>query len=291
MSTSTDLGLSHQVTTPTATIRYRERGAGPAVVFVHGLLVNGDLWRSVVPAVAEAGYRCITPDWPLGSHEVPVPDADLSPPGVAALIADVLGVLELRDVTVIANDTGGALTQLLMTQHPERVGRVVLTSSDSFERFFPPTFAYLPHVARLPGTVWLLTLLLRLRFLHRLPITFGWLSKRPMERAALDSYLLPGRRSPRIRDDLRRFLLGVDKRHTMQAADTLSAFDKPVLLAWSREDRLFPVSLAERLKARLPNAQLELIDDAFTFVPEDRPRELSRLVVDFLDAHSTTHTG
>lgn len=291
MSTSADLGARHQLTTPTATIRYRERGTGPPVLFVHGLLVNGDLWRSVVPAVAEAGYRCITPDWPLGSHQVPVPDADLSPPGVAALIADVIAGLELRDVTVVANDTGGALTQLLMTQHPERVGRVVLTPSDSFERFFPPAFAYLPHVAHLPGTVWLLTRLLKLGPLHRLPITFGWLSKRPMDRGAVDSYLSPSRRDARIRDDLRRFLIGVDKAHTMHAARMLPAFDKPVLLAWSREDRLFPVSLAERLKARLPNAQLELIDDAFTFVAEDRPRELSRLVVDFLDAHSTTHTG
>src|SRR3954453_3631883 len=88
------LGEARDLRLSSGTIRYRERGSGPAVVFVHGLLVNADLWRKVVPAVA-AGHRCIAPDWPLGSHEVAMrPDADLSPPGVARLIAEFLEALD-----------------------------------------------------------------------------------------------------------------------------------------------------------------------------------------------------
>src|SRR5436305_15283409 len=130
MSITAELGTEKEVELPGGTIRYRDLGAGSPVVFVHGLLVNGDIWRKVVPAVAAGGLRCLTPDWPLGSHTIPVPGADLTPPGVAALIAAFLEALDLQDVTIVANDTGGAITQILMTQHPESVGRVELTPSD-----------------------------------------------------------------------------------------------------------------------------------------------------------------
>jgi pimeloyl-ACP methyl ester carboxylesterase len=278
---SDTLGIVREVELPSGTVRYHERGVGPPVVFVHGLLVNAHLWRHVVPAVAQAGFRCLAPDWPLGSHAIAVPRADLSPAGVAGLVAEYLEALDLRDVTVVANDTGGAITQLLMVDHPERVGRVVMTPSDSFERFFPPPFALLPAASRLPGAVWLLVQLLRVRALHRLPIAFGWVTKRPISPAVVDLYLEPSRRDPAIRADLARFLGGVHNRHTLRAGAQLEGFDRPVLLAWATEDRLFPTRLARRLAAALPMATLTLIGDSYTFIPEDQPAELARLIIDF----------
>ncbi|WP_244298506.1 alpha/beta fold hydrolase [Micromonospora cremea] len=110
----TALGTGKTVALPSGRVAYTERGSGPTVVFVHGLLVNANLWRKVVPAIADAGFRCIAPNWPLGAHQVPMPaDADLTPPGVAKLMAEFLDALDLTDVTVLANDTGGALTQIL----------------------------------------------------------------------------------------------------------------------------------------------------------------------------------
>lgn len=291
MARSEALGTVREVDLPAGRIRYRERGEGPPVVYVHGLLVNADLWRAVVPPVAAAGLRCIAPDWPLGAHELPVPGADLSPPGVAALVATFLDQLDLRDVTVVANDTGGAITQLLMTGHPERIGRVVLTPSDSLERFFPLVFAPLPKLARIPGSMWPLTQLLRVRALQRLPFTFGWVAKRPIPPEVVDSYLLPSRRDPAVRGDLRRFLRGVHRRHTLAAARALPRFTKPVLLAWAAEDRLFPVALARRLAGLLPQATVVTIEDSHTFVPEDQPELLARLVVDFARAHVTHGTA
>jgi len=281
MARTDALGTVHEVELPMGRIRYRERGEGPVVVFVHGLLVNADLWRAVVPGVADAGFRCIAPDWPLGSHEVAMPHADLSPPGLAALIAAFLDRLDLSDVTIVANDTGGALTQILMAEHPERLGRVVLTPSDSLERFFPPVFASMPTVAGIPGSLWLLAQLLRVRALHRLPVAFGWVAKRPIPPEIADSYLLPSRRSKAVRHDLRRFLRGVHRRHTLAAATALPAFTKPVLLAWTTEDRLFPLELAHRLAGLLPQATVVAIDDSYTFVPEDQPELLTKLVIDF----------
>lgn len=287
MARSESLGTVHEVAVPVGHIRYRERGEGPPVVFVHGLLVNADLWRAVVPPVAAAGFRCIAPDWPLGAHDVPVPHADLSPLGVAGLVAAFLDRLDLREVTLVANDTGGAIAQILMAQRPERIGRVVLTSSDSLERFFPPAFAPLPKLARIPGAMWLLAQSLRVRALHRLPFTFGWVAKRPIPPDIVDSYLRPSRRDPAVRRDIRRFLRGVHRRHTLAAARSLPSFTKPVLLAWAAEDRLFPLELAHRLAGLLPHATVIPIPDAYTFIPEDRPERLAELVVAFARGHAT----
>lgn len=278
------LGSPRTVRLGTCSLRWFESGPadGPVVVFVHGLLVNADLWRRVAPGLAGRGLRCIVVDWPLGSHETPVPDADLTPPGVADLIAELLDVLALDDVTIVANDTGGALTQILMTRHPERIGRVVLTSSDSFERFFPPLFAPYPTLARVPGAMRLTAWALRLRWLQRSPLGFGWLAKHRLPDAIVDGYLRPSLTDPRIRRDTARFLRSVHRRHTMEAAARLGSFDRPVLLAWAEEDRHFPISLAHRLAAELPRATVVPIADSYTFVPEDQPDRLVDLVHDFV---------
>ncbi|MFE0022278.1 alpha/beta fold hydrolase [Amycolatopsis sp. NPDC059021] len=271
-----------QVQLGQGTLDYVDTGSGRPVVFVHGLLVNADLWRAVVPAVAEAGFRCLAPDWPLGAHRRPLtPDADLTPSGVAKLIADFLAALDLRDVLVVANDTGGALTQILMANHPERIAGVVLTPSDSFEHFFPPIFAPLPRLARIPGTIGVLAAALRSKFVRSLPVGFGWVAKRPVPMDAVHSYIDPSWRSAGIRRDLRKFLRGVDKRYTIEAAEKLREFRRPVLLAWATEDKLFPLSLAHRLLEVLPDARLTEIDDSYTFVPEDRPEKLNELIIGF----------
>ncbi len=278
------LGTAHEVDLGSGTVRYFENGPaeGPVVVFVHGLLVNADLWRNVIPAVVESGAHTYAVDWPLGSHSIAVPDADLTPPGVADLIASFLDALDLKDVTIVANDTGGAITQILMTRHPERIGGVVLASCDAFERFFPPAFAFLPVMAKVPGTMAALTQLVRPRLLQRLPMTFGWVSKRPVPPETVASYLGPSRHNRAIRKDLARFLRTVNKRHTLAAAEKLHTFDKPVLLAWASEEKLFPLSLAERLAEKLPKASIVEIGDSYTFIPEDKPAELAEHVTRFV---------
>ncbi|MRH86877.1 alpha/beta fold hydrolase [Nocardia sp. SYP-A9097] len=287
MATSTSLGRTHEVDLPGGRIRYHDTGEGPPVVFIHGLLVNADLWRKVVPRIAAAGYRCLAPDLPLGSHEIPVPAADLTPPGLADLIAAFLERLDLRDVTLVANDTGGAITQVLLTRDRSRIGRVVLASVDSYEGFLPQPFTPLTWLARIPGSVRPLVESMRIRALHRLPIAFGLVTKRPVPPEIADSYLLPSRRSGAIRKDLRRVLKTLHRRYTLEAAKHFGAVDIPVLLAWAREDRLFPVSFAERLARDLPDATLTLIDDSYTFLPEDQPELLSTAILEFTRLHAT----
>ncbi|MGW4484960.1 alpha/beta fold hydrolase [Amycolatopsis sp. NPDC004368] len=279
---TTSLGSDHRICLPQGEVRYHERGTGRPVVFVHGVLTNALLWRKVVPLLADAGFRCLAPDLPLGAHELPMrSDADLSVPGVATLLGDFLEVLDLHDVTLVANDTGGAITQLLLARHPARVGRVVLTPSDSFEYFFPPIFKPLPVAARVPGSMALLGQLLRVRALWPLPVLFGWVVKKPLDPAVASSYLLRLHRSPGVRRDLRKLLRTVSPALTLAAAEQLRTFDRPVLLAWATEDKLFPVRFAYRLAELLPHARVVEIADSYTFVPEDQPEVLAGHIVEF----------
>jgi pimeloyl-ACP methyl ester carboxylesterase len=255
----------------------RVTGQGPAVVLVHGVLVNANLWRRVVPLLE--GRTRVALDLPLGSHIEAVPrDADLSPPALADLIADAIAALELENVTIVGNDTGGALTQILATRRPERIGRVVLTSCDAFDNFPPRLFRWVLAPARIPGAIPIAMGGLRVRALRRLPIAYGWLSNEAPEREAEDSYVLPVLTRGDVRRDLRKLLAGLDPRHTLDAAAKLTGFDKPVLIAWSANDRFFPPAHAERLARLIPDARLEWIEGARTFSPEDAPERLAELI-------------
>jgi pimeloyl-ACP methyl ester carboxylesterase len=252
---------------------------------VHGLLVDGTLWRKVVPSL-EGRFRCIVPDWPLGSHTVPMkPSADLTPPGIARLFAEFLEKLDLRDVTLVANDTGGALTQILMASgRTDRIGRVVLTPCDAFDNFLPPMFRPLQWLARVPGAVYPVVQQLRVPALRRLPLAFGWLTKRRVPNEVTAAWLRPAQTDKGVRRDIARLLRGVDSRYTLEAAEKLSGFDRPVLIAWAPEDRFFPREHADRLASILPDARIEEVPDSYTFVSEDQPELVARLVGEFAAA-------
>ena len=263
------------------TISYTDSGTGEPIVFLHGALVNGQLWRKVV-AELQPDFRCIVPELPLGSHAIPMrPDADLSLPGLARIVADFMAALDLSGVTLVGNDTGGAIAQRVATDHPDRLARLVLTPCDAYEHFFPPLFRYLTLTARLPGSLALLRSASRLRLVRRSPIAFGWLIRRDPPQEVRDSWTEP-LADPAIRRDTAKVLKAIDKRHTLEAAERLDRFDKPVLLAWAAGDRVFPIGDAERLASIFPNARLETIQDSYSFVPEDQPEELAKLIAEFL---------
>jgi pimeloyl-ACP methyl ester carboxylesterase len=263
-------------------LAYHDVGAGPPLVFAHGLLVNANLWRKVVERLAP-DFRCIVLDLPLGSHNVPLPAGTPNgPPEVATAIADAIAALDLDDVTLIGNDSGGALSQIVVTTRPERIGRLVLTSCDYRDNFPPKLFTYFKPAAAVPGALWALLQPMRFHAPRRTPIAFGWLTKRPIDRAAEDSYILPAIGSAAARADARAFIRGADTSQTNAAADRLPQFDKPALIAWSADDRVFPIEDGRRLAADLPNSRLELVEDAYTFSMEDNPTRLAELIAGFV---------
>jgi pimeloyl-ACP methyl ester carboxylesterase len=264
------------------TIRYRESGEGDPIVFLHGLLVDGRLWRKVTPLL-EDRYRCIVPDLPLGSHRAPMsPDADLSPPGLARIVDGFLGALDLNGVTLVANDTGGAIAQVTAANHPERIGRLVLTNCDAFENFLPPAFRPLQYAARVPGLLTGLLQSLRLAPLRRTPLAYGWLIKHDLRGAPLADWVEPFLSDRAVRRDTVKVLRGIDPRFTFDAAEKLRSFGRPAMLAWAAEDRFFKMRFAERLAATIPGARLERIEDSYTFVSEDQPQRLAELIGSFI---------
>ncbi len=269
------------------TIEYEDTGGGgAAVVLLHGLAMDGSLWRHVV-ADLRSDYRCVVPTLPLGGHRRPMrPDADLSPRGIARLVAEFLERLDLRDVTLVGNDWGGA--QLLIAEgRAERVGRLVLASCEAFDNFppgLPGRAVWL--AAKLPGGLNALAQPLRLRPLRRLPIAFGWMSKRPVPHDVMDAWLRPVLTQKDIRRDLIKYLRATQKGEMLDAAEGLRTFDRPALVVWATEDRVMPPDHGRRLADLLPRGKLVEISDSYTLIPEDQPAALARVLRDFLAAEA-----
>ncbi|MFI1913634.1 alpha/beta fold hydrolase [Nocardia sp. NPDC020380] len=285
----TALGTRQTVTLPQGALDVFHSGTGEPVVFLHGVLSNANLWRGVIPPLARE-FHCMAIDLPLGSHTRPLPGADdLTPPGLARLVIGVLEALDLGPVTLVGNDSGGAISQLVLAARPDLIHRLVLTACDAYENFPPPAYSYLSLLPRLPGGMAMLGIGMRANLIRRLPNAYGWLSSKPIDPAASDSYTRPVDRSPAIRADLRRVLRGIDKTHTLAAAESFATFPRPVLLAWSADDRFFTRRWADRLAADFPDARLELIPDSRTYSPEDQPALLASTIATFL--HDTATTG
>src|SRR3954454_5030161 len=152
-------------------------GDGPPVLFLHGALVDRTLWDPVIALLPDR--RCIAPTLPLGSHRDPVADrASLTPFGVVDMIADLIAEQELTDLTVVASDTGGALLQLLLPRRPDGISGVVFTPCDALEVFPPALFKPLFAAGRSPYALAAFISPLRVPGAWRLPIGFGWLTKR-----------------------------------------------------------------------------------------------------------------
>ncbi|MBO2445496.1 alpha/beta hydrolase [Actinomadura barringtoniae] len=272
------LGVPRRIELPYGQVEVFEAGEGEPVVFVHGLLVNANLWRGVVPRL---DAKCIVIDMPFGSHKLSMPGVDLTPPGLARIVADVIEKLGVGPVTLVGNDSGGAVSQLVATTRPDLVARLVLTSCDAYDNFPPKAFGFLKLAARVPGALSVLLNSLRPNAFRRLPIAFGWLAKRIPAKVS-DTYVLPAMRGRDVREDLRRALVDLHPRHTLAAAKRFAGFDRPVLIAWSDRDHFFPLGHAERLAADFPDARLKWISGAMTFSPEDQPEQLAAAISDFM---------
>ncbi len=265
---------------PQGRIRYTDTGTGEPIVFVHGLLVDGQLWRDVA-APLEGDFRVIVPDLPLGSQQEPAaPGADLSPPGLARLVADFLAALELERVTLVGNDTGGAICQLVATKHPERLARLVLTPCDAYEHFPPPAFKPLAVLGRSKAVLAGIGFSMRFAAMRRSPLAYGWLM-RHFDDERCRAWVAPVRRDPAIRAQVAQILAGMDPKHTLEAASHFPQLQIPVLIAWAPADRFFKLANAERMAREIPNARLERIEDSYTFVSIDQPARTAELIASF----------
>jgi pimeloyl-ACP methyl ester carboxylesterase len=272
-----------QIELSAGTIEYSDSGNGRTIVFLHGLLMDASLWDGPIAELA-AGHRCIAPTLPLGAHRHAMPaGADLSLPGIARLVAEFLDRLDLHDVTLVGNDTGGAIVQLLMAEGNARIGRVVLASCDAFDNFPPGlTGRTLVLTGKLsPRLFGLFMQQMRLRLVRRLPIAFGWLTKRGD--AATKRWMKPVLTRHEIRRDTVRVLraISAQPRLLLDAAESLPGFDRPALIVWASADRVMPLDHGRRLAELLPHGRLVEVEDSYTLVALDQPARFARIIGEF----------
>jgi pimeloyl-ACP methyl ester carboxylesterase len=276
--------MTQQIALSVGTIEYEDTGGGgPAIVLLHGLFMDASLWEKVIDDLAPA-CRCVAPTLPLGAHRHPMSaDADLSPRGLARLTAEFLDRLDLRDVTLVGNDTGGALVQLLAAARSPRIAQIALVSCDAFENFPAGlTGQALVLAGKLsPCLFGLFMQQLRLRPLRRLPLAFGWLTVRGD--SVTRRWLTPVLTQRAIRRDMVRALRGIaaEPRPLLDVAEDLRGFERPALVAWASADRVMPPEHGHRLAKLLPQGQLVEIPDSYTLIPLDQPAKLANALHEF----------
>lgn len=266
------------------TIEYVDRGSGPALLLLHGLMMDASLWDGTIENLA-ADHRLVAPTLPLGAHRHAMrTGADLSLPAVAALVEELMDRLDLRDVTVVGNDTGGALTQLLMVQNTPRLARVALVSCDAFDNFPPGlTGRTLFLAGKLsPRMFRLFVQQMRVKAIRRLPIAFGSLTRRGD--AATARWIQPTAHRHDICKDTVAVLraAAADTTILLRTAPFLTSFSRPALIVWASEDRVMPPEHGQRLAQLLPNGQLTEIADSSTLIPLDQPEQLADLLRQFV---------
>jgi pimeloyl-ACP methyl ester carboxylesterase len=264
-------------------LTYDDRGGGPPLVLLHGAFMNSSLWDGVT-AVLASDYRCLVPTLPMGGHRLAVRgDADLSLSGLAGMVAEFIERLELDDATLVGNDTGGAIAQILVTQRPERVGRLVLASCEAFDNTPPGLPGKMSvQLGRIPGGIWGAAQSMRLAPVARLPFTLGWMAKRPVPRHLLSSWFAPLRQHSEIRRDARRFLRSINRGELGSAAELLKSFDRPTLIVWAVEDKVMPPEHADRLAALVSDEPVRWIEDSYALLPLDQPAEFANTIDAFV---------
>lgn len=273
-------------------VAYIDQGNGdpgsPAALFVHGVLVNADIWRNVIWEVADM-RRCIAPDLPAHGA-TPVPDdaaADLSLNGLAAMLNELCEHLGLVQVDLVANDTGGAVAQVFAARYPERVRTLTLTNCDVHDNFPPESFKPFVALAESGEFGPMVAAMADDRALARSDVGFGMGYARPdqLSDEIIASYLDPF--VPDQGKGLERLLTASSAAELMAVEPLLAELQVPAQVAWGTGDAFFGQEWAERLAEMIPGVQrVALVPDAMLFWPDERAAELVPLLRDFWQAHA-----
>jgi len=264
------------------TIDYEDTGGdGPVLVLLGGVTFDGAIWDPVTDDLRR-DHRVIVPTLPLGAHRRPMnPDADLTLAGFGDIVAEILEHLDLRDVTLVQNDHAAGL--VLAGRNPERVARLVISSCEAFDNY-PPGLPgkNLRLVVNAPGGIFVAMQSLRIRALRRLPVTLGWMSKRPLPDELVDSMLRPSQTQRGVRRDLGKYARSARKQQMVEVTEQLRNFKRPALVVWTPEDKVQDPTHGRRLAELLPDARLVEIEDSYTLIMRDQPAAFARAIREFV---------
>ncbi|MBO2462419.1 alpha/beta fold hydrolase [Actinomadura violacea] len=264
-------------------IEYDETGSGPPVVLLHGLLMDHTLWDRVLPLLPE-GFTYLRPVLPLGAHRRPMKDgADLTLRGQVRIVADLLDALDLRDVTLVHADWGGAL---FLTAHglDQRVSRLVVLPCEAFGNFPPGLPGRMLKIAkRVPGAFRLVARQLRIARLRRLPLLFGQMARRPVPDDLVRRWTEPVLRDRGVVRDLQAYCrTPLVESELVRDTEALRGFTGPALVLWSPDNRVMPPEHGRRLAELLPAGRYAEVPGAYVLSMLDEPETVAREIGAFL---------
>jgi pimeloyl-ACP methyl ester carboxylesterase len=265
------------------TVTYRLDGpAGsrfPPVVFVHGLLVDSRLWAPVASVLAGRGFRSYLPNWPTGSHPIPMrADADLSPRGIAKIVIEFLAALDLTDVTLVGSDTGGAICQYAIDTDHSRIARLVLTNCGAFDLFPPPAFAGLVRVGSHATLIKPLLMALKHTAIRHARNVYGGAFAGPPDPEITRSWIEPGLASKGVRQDIAKLIGSISPKDLLDVSARFGAFTKMVRVVWGDADPFFSLDFGRKLAAAFPNATFTAVPGGSTFIPMEFPSRVAHVI-------------
>lgn len=284
MDAATFFAARRTVRTPSGTIGYVERGAGPVALFVHGVLLNGYLWRHQLDALSDV-RRCIAVDLLAHGHTEAADGQDVSVTANAHMLAQFLDALGIDRVDLVGNDSGGGICQIFAALYPQRLRSLTLTNCDAHDNWPPEAFA--PFVAMvadggLPGTI---EAMVGDKSVYRAALAPAYERPQAVSDATIDTYLQPFALDTRRLKQLEAFVNAFDCRHTLAIEDGLRTLQVPTLIAWGTDDIYFPVEWSHWLQKAIPGTTRRVeFEGARIFFPEERPDDFNRELRAHLEA-------
>jgi len=278
MTSSTPLTLKKSVATPSGRIAYVEQGTGPVALFVHGVLLNGYVWRNQVEALSDT-RRCIALDLLAHGDTEIAAGQDVSVTANARMIAEFLDALRIERADLIGNDSGGGIAQIFAALHPDRVRSLTLTDCDTHDNWPPEAFRPFLEMVAAGGLQRTLEAMLADKAVYRSAGALGPAYEHP-ERVTdqtIEIYLRPFLRSEGRLRDFERFLLAFDCKHTLAVEGSLRKLQAPTLIVWGTDDVYFDVRWSHWLADTIPGTKRRVeLQGARIFFPEERPEALNR---------------
>jgi pimeloyl-ACP methyl ester carboxylesterase len=268
----------HSVQTPAGRISYVEQGAGPVALFVHGVLLNGHLWRHQLAQLGDI-RRCIAPDLLAHGDTEIAAGQDLSVTANAHMLKQFLDALNIDQVDMVANDSGGGIAQIFAVHYPERLRSLTLTNCDTHDNWPPEAFQPFLAMAAAGGLRGVLDAMLADKNVFRAPEALGPAYEDPNQVSddTIDAYLQPLVRTPQRTAELQEFLAAFCNSHTTQIEARLKTLQAPTLIAWGTDDIYFDVSWSKWLAETIPGTRKRVeFAGARIFFPEERPADFNR---------------
>jgi pimeloyl-ACP methyl ester carboxylesterase len=272
LKSAPQMSARRTVHTASGRISYLECGTGPVALFVHGVLLNSYLWRHQLAGLSDV-RRCIAPDLLAHGDTEIAPDQDVSVSANADMLVQLLDALDVAQVDLVGNDSGGGIAQIFAARHPERVRSLVLTNCDTHDNWPPEAFKPFLQMAAAGGLRPTLDAMLADKNVYRSAQALGPAYEHPEQVTdeTIETYLRPLVSSERRTRDLQRFLAAFDNKYTVAIEDRLQTLHAPTLIVWGTDDVYFDVKWSHWLARTIPGTTRRVeLEGARIFFPEER---------------------